>query len=204
MAWAKYQSPERESSLPVRAWLLASLVSRRLKSITHHPTLGKPKWRASPPWTSQTSRSAAATSTDRSHTAANSASEESADQRRGIQNCPSTNPIQSGDAVPHCKISFATPFDRHTKRATQIWWLVSIVFNSGRSLTVAVRFAYRTAPSILAFLPPSRSSVRVTQTCVVSIRAAIEAAFDNALITTFAGSMMPALNMSTYSPVLAL
>ena len=85
-----------------------------------------------------------------------------------------------------------------------IGWLVSDDFNSGRSLTVAVRIAYLTAPSILAFLPPSRSLVRVTQTWVVSIRAAIEAAFESALITTFAGSMMPALNMSTYSPVLAL
>ena len=35
-------------------------------------------------------------------------------------------------------------------------------------------------------------------------RAAIEAALDKALITTLAGSMMPALNMSTYSPLLAL
>ena len=35
---------------------------------------------------------------------------------------------------------------------------------------------YRTAPAILAFLPPSASSVRVTKTEVVNMRPAIEAA----------------------------
>jgi hypothetical protein len=44
----------------------------------------------------------------------------------------------------------------------------------------------------------------VTIESVVSSRPAIEAAFCSAVRTTLAGSMTPALNMSTYSPVSAL
>lgn len=61
---------------------------------------------------------------------------------------------------------------------------------------------YRTAPSVEAFLPlPSSSSVRVMHTEVVNINPAIEAAYFNALVTTFAGSTTPALYMSPYSRV---
>ena len=61
---------------------------------------------------------------------------------------------------------------------------------------------YRTLPSTCRFFLSSlfRS---VTSVSVVSISPAMLAAFCRAERTTFSGSMMPALNMSTYLPVLA-
>lgn len=55
----------------------------------------------------------------------------------------------------------------------------------------------RMLPSTPGFFAPPGSSVRVISTCVVSIRPAIEPAFRRAVFTTLAGSMMPALYMST-------
>src|SRR5262249_58742907 len=62
--------------------------------------------------------------------------------------------------------------------------------------------AQRTAPATL--LAGSSSSILVTITSVVSISPAIDAAFCSADRVTLVGSTMPALNMSSYSPVLAL
>src|SRR5262249_18020359 len=59
----------------------------------------------------------------------------------------------------------------------------------------------RTAPTTL--LAGSSSSIFVTMTSVVSIRPAMLAAFSSADRVTLVGSRMPALIMSTYSPVLA-
>src|SRR5437879_9388552 len=58
------------------------------------------------------------------------------------------------------------------------------------------------APCTLLF--GSSSSILVTMTSVVSMRPAMLAAFCRAERVTFVGSTMPALNISTYSPVLAL
>ena len=49
----------------------------------------------------------------------------------------------------------------------------------------------------------SLSFSSVTNTLVVNIRPATEAAISSAVLATFAGSMMPALNISTNCPVLA-
>lgn len=62
---------------------------------------------------------------------------------------------------------------------------------------------YRTDPSVLPLALPSVSSLRVTRTEVVNISPAMEAALRRALFTTLAGSMMPALYISTYLPLLA-
>src|SRR5207302_4743157 len=64
------------------------------------------------------------------------------------------------------------------------------------------RNAYRIAPATL--LLGSSSSTLVTITSVVSIKPAMLAAFCRAERVTLVGSTMPALNMSTNSPVLAL
>src|SRR4051812_43421759 len=60
----------------------------------------------------------------------------------------------------------------------------------------------RTEPETL--LPGSSSSILVIITSVVSIKPAMLAALVSADFVTLVGSMMPALNISTYSPVLAL
>jgi hypothetical protein len=65
----------------------------------------------------------------------------------------------------------------------------------------ACKAAYRTAPSTCRFLSSSFRSV--TSVSVVSISPAMLAAFSSAQRTTLVGSMMPALNMSTYFPVFA-
>ncbi len=79
-------------------------------------------------------------------------------------------------------------------------------FRKPASIACRAKFwgCYRMAPSTLGLSPPSRSSVRVTRTWVVSMRPEIEAALRKAFFTTFAGSMTPALYISTYSPVTAL
>jgi hypothetical protein len=78
-------------------------------------------------------------------------------------------------------------------------------FHAPYTLTRSVRSAlaaYRTLPSTSRFFLSSlfRSVTRVS---VVSIRPEMLAAFCRAVRTTFSGSMMPALNMSTYLPLLA-
>src|SRR5262249_49100727 len=71
-----------------------------------------------------------------------------------------------------------------------------------RSAPSPPRQLQRTAPCTL--LPGSSSSILVTITSVVSINPAMLAAFASADFVTLVGSTMPASNMSTYSPVLAL
>ena len=69
-------------------------------------------------------------------------------------------------------------------------------------LSLSCSRCYWIAPCTL--LPGSSSSILVTRTSVVSIRPAMLAAFCKAERVTLVGSTMPALNMSTYSPVFAL
>ena len=49
--------------------------------------------------------------------------------------------------------------------------------------------------------PQSKGKGRVRDAATVSVEAAIDEAFSTADRVTLAGSMMPALTMSTYSPV---
>ena len=53
-------------------------------------------------------------------------------------------------------------------------------------------------------MPPSFSGLSATMTSVVRMFLAMEAAFCRADLVTMAGSMMPALTMSSYSPVAML
>src|SRR4026209_2593594 len=62
--------------------------------------------------------------------------------------------------------------------------------------------SYRIAPATLFF--GSSSSVLVPIPSFVSMSREMEAAFCSADRVTLVGSTMPALNMSSYSPVLAL
>src|SRR5947209_1500802 len=73
----------------------------------------------------------------------------------------------------------------------------------GRPLTPRLR-CQRTDPSTRAAPFSSSSLMLVIIASVVSIRPAIEAAFWRAERVTLVGSTIPAANMSTYSPVLAL
>ncbi len=77
---------------------------------------------------------------------------------------------------------------------------MDVANRQGGACPCPASLADRTLDALLVLVFSSRL---VTMASVVSIRPAMLAALSRAVRTTFTGSMMPALNMSTYSPVLA-